>query len=109
VGVLKSPEHNVLDPVLVETMLADTITTLKQQTPIRGVVLTGGSTAYTVCRRLGVRQLQLRQRMGFGVVVAQAPELSGMVVGIKGGSLGEMDAFINLVNFQQSLQNSGKL
>jgi uncharacterized protein YgbK (DUF1537 family) len=109
VGVLTSPEHNVLDPVLVETMLADTITTLKQQTPIRGVVLTGGSTAYTVCRRLGVRQLQLRQRMGFGVVVAQAPELSGMVVGIKGGSLGEMDAFINLVNFQQSLQNSGKL
>jgi hypothetical protein len=38
------------------------------------------------------------------VVIAQAPELSGMVVGIKGGSLGEMDAFINLVKFQQSLQ-----
>ena len=105
VGVLTSPGHGLLDPMLVETVLADTINALNQQTPIRGVILTGGSTAYTVCRRLGVRQLRLRQRMGFGVVVAQAPELSGMVIGIKGGSLGEMDAFINLVKFQQSLQS----
>jgi hypothetical protein len=43
--------------------------------------------------------------MGFGVVVAQSPELSGMVIGIKGGSLGELDAFTNLVKFQQSLQS----
>lgn len=105
VGVLTSPEHDLLDPIRVETVLAETIKALNQRTPIGGVFLTGGSTAYTVCRRLGVRQLQLRQRMGFGVVVAQAPELSGMVIGIKGGSLGEMDVFINLVKFQQSLQN----
>jgi uncharacterized protein YgbK (DUF1537 family) len=105
VGVLTSPEHDVLDPVLVETVLADTIKTLNQQTPIRGLILTGGSTAYTVCRCLGVRRLQLRQRMGFGVIVAQAPELSGTVIGIKGGSLGERGAFINLVKFQQSLQS----
>jgi uncharacterized protein YgbK (DUF1537 family) len=105
VGVLTSPEHDVQDPVLVETVLADTIKTLDQQTPIRGLILTGGSTAYTVCRCLGVRQLQLRQRMGFGVIAAQAPELSGMVIGIKGGSLGERGAFINLVKFQQSLQS----
>ncbi len=105
VGVLTSPDHDILDPMLVETVLADIIKTLRQQTSIRGVILTGGSTAYTVCRRLGVRQLQLRQQIGSGVVIAQAPELSGMVVGIKGGSLGEMDAFINLVKFQQSLQS----
>ena len=108
VGVLTSPRHDLLDPMLVETVLADTIKTLSQQTPIGGVIITGGSTAYTVCRRLGIQQLQLRKRMGFGVVVAQAPELSGMVVGIKGGSLGEMDAFINLVKFQQSLQSKNK-
>ena len=105
VGVLTSPEHSVLDPILVETVLANTLKALHQQIPIKGIILTGGSTAYAVCRRLGVRQLQLRQRMGFGVVIAQSPELSGMVIGIKGGSLGELDAFTNLVKFQQSLQS----
>ena len=105
VGVLTSPRHILQDPMLVETVLANTIKALNQQTPIGGVILTGGSTAYTVCRSLGIQQLQLRQRMGFGVVAAQAPELSGMAIGIKGGSLGEMDTFINLVKFQQSLQS----
>lgn len=105
IGVLTSPEQVFTDPILVETMLADALVALHQQIPISGVILTGGATAYAVCRRLGVQQLQLRQRMGFGVVVAQAPEMAGAVMGIKGGSLGEMDALVSLVKLLQSLQS----
>jgi uncharacterized protein YgbK (DUF1537 family) len=105
VGILASPDKIFTNPIIVETALADTLAILHRQLPIAGVILTGGATAYAVCRRLGVQQLQLRQQMGFGVTVAQAPELDGTVIGIKGGSLGAMDALVSLVKLLESLQH----
>jgi uncharacterized protein YgbK (DUF1537 family) len=105
VGMLASPKQVFTNPVLVETALADALAILHRQIPISGVIVTGGATAYTVCRRLGVQQLQLRQQMGFGVTVAQTPEMGGAVMGIKGGSLGEMNALVSLVKLLESLQH----
>jgi uncharacterized protein YgbK (DUF1537 family) len=103
--MLASPKQVFTNPVLVETALADALAILHRQIPISGVIVTGGATAYTVCRRLGVQQLQLRQQMGFGVTVAQTPEMGGAVMGIKGGSLGEMNALVSLVKLLESLQH----
>jgi uncharacterized protein YgbK (DUF1537 family) len=53
---------------------------------------------YEVCRRIGVKSLQLRQRISWGVVLTQAPDLSGMAIAVKGGSLGDVDAIKKVVD-----------
>jgi uncharacterized protein YgbK (DUF1537 family) len=67
------------------------------------LILTGGATAYTVCSRLGITQLELRQRIRSGVVLTQVPELSGLAIGIKGGSLGDVDAISTMIDAIQAL------
>jgi uncharacterized protein YgbK (DUF1537 family) len=74
-----------------------------EQTELSGLILTGGTTAYEVCRRIGVKCLQLRQRIGWGVVLTQAPDLSGMAIAVKGGSLGDVDVIEKVVETVRSL------
>jgi uncharacterized protein YgbK (DUF1537 family) len=102
VGFLVSPETPIPDPSLIETALAHVIEKTYKRTRLSALILTGGATAYMVCKQLGVKQLQLRQRISSGVVLTQAPDLSGMAIGIKGGSLGDIDAIQIMINTLQS-------
>jgi len=102
-GFLASSEKVVHDPCLVEEALSLTILKIYERADLSGLLLTGGTTAYTVCRRIGVNRLQLRQRIGWGVILTQAPGLSGMAIGVKGGSLGDVDAIKKMVDTVQGL------
>ncbi len=102
-GFLASPENLVHDPSLVEEALSLTIRKIHERVALSGLILTGGTTAYTVCRRIGVKRLHLRQRISWGVILTQAPDLSGMAVGVKGGSLGDVDAIKQIVDTVRSL------
>ena len=99
---LASPRGPVGDPCLVEEALSLTVGKVYESTDISGLILTGGTTAYSVCRRIGAKRLQLRQRIGWGVVLAQAPDLSGMAIAVKGGSLGDADAIQKIVDTVRS-------
>ena len=96
-GFLASSEQSVDDPIMVEETVALAIRRIHESTPLAGLVLTGGTTAYNVCRQLGVKHLRLRRRIGWGVTLAQAPDLAGMAVGVKGGSLGAADAINQII------------
>jgi uncharacterized protein YgbK (DUF1537 family) len=95
-GLLASPPHLVNDPCRVEESLSLTVGKVYKKAKLSGLILTGGTTAYSVCRRFGVKHLQLRQRIDWGVVLTQAPDLSGMAIAVKGGSLGDEDAIQKL-------------
>ncbi len=103
VGFLASPETLVADPSLVESALAQAIETINDQTQLSALILTGGATAFTVCRRLGVTQLELRHRISSGVVLTQVPELSGLAIGMKGGSLGTVEAISLMIDALHTL------
>ncbi len=102
-GLLASPENFVHDPCLVEEALSLTVRKIYENADLSGLILTGGTTAYTVCRRIGVKRLQLRQRTSLGIILTQAPDLSGMAIGVKGGSLGDVDAINKTVDAVRSL------
>ncbi len=106
-----SPEKSVDEPPMLEEAVARAIGKLHEKSALCGVILTGGTTAYTVCRHLGITVLKLRRRISWGVVLAQAPELSGMAIGVKGGSLGETDSINQIIAAVRSLtsrdQNRG--
>ena len=91
------------DSHFVEEVLAHAVDRLDEKVALSALILTGGTTAYTVCRRMGIKRLQLRQRISWGVVLSQASELSGMAVAVKGGSLGEAEAFHKTVETVRSL------
>jgi uncharacterized protein YgbK (DUF1537 family) len=103
VAFLASPETPVADPSRVEATLAQAIEKIHERVPLSALILTGGATAYTVCSRLGITQLELRQRIRSGVVLTQVPELSGMAIGMKGGSLGDLDAVSTMIGAIQAL------
>jgi uncharacterized protein YgbK (DUF1537 family) len=102
-GFLASPESPVCDPRLVEEALSLAVGKVYEKAHLSGLILTGGTTAYEVCRRLGVKCLQLRQRISWGVVLTQASDLSGMAIAVKGGSLGDVDAIKKVVDTVRSL------
>jgi uncharacterized protein YgbK (DUF1537 family) len=104
---LVSPEKSIDAPSTLEKALALTVGTLHEKSALCGVILTGGTTAYNVCRHLGIKVLKLRQRISWGVVLAQSPELSGMAVGVKGGSLGETDSINQIIAAVRSLTRGG--
>jgi uncharacterized protein YgbK (DUF1537 family) len=95
-GLLASPPHLVNDPCRVEETLSLTVGKVYEKAELSGLILTGGTTAYSVCRHIGIKHLQLRQRIDWGVVLTQAPDLSGMAIAVKGGSLGNVDAIQKL-------------
>jgi uncharacterized protein YgbK (DUF1537 family) len=97
-GFLASPRSPVGDPCLVEEALSLTVGKVYESADLSGLILTGGTTAYSVCRRIGAKHLQLRQRISWGVVLTQAPDLSGMAIAVKGGSLGDVDAIQKIVD-----------
>jgi uncharacterized protein YgbK (DUF1537 family) len=101
-GFLASPRNPVGDPCLVEEALSLAVGKVYESADLSGLILTGGTTAYSVCRRTGVKHLQLRQRIGWGVVLTQAPDLSGMAIAVKGGSLGDVDAIQKIVDTVRS-------
>jgi uncharacterized protein YgbK (DUF1537 family) len=103
VAFLASPEVPVADPSRVEATLAQAIEKLHGRARLSALILTGGATAYTVCSRLGITQLELRQRIRSGVVLTQVPELSGLAIGMKGGSLGDVDAISTMIDAIQAL------
>jgi uncharacterized protein YgbK (DUF1537 family) len=103
-GFLASPESLIRDPRLVEEALSLAVGKVYEKADLSGLLLTGGTTAYEVCRRIGVKSLQLRQRISWGVVLTQAPDLSGMAIAVKGGSLGDKDAIKKVVDTVRSLQ-----
>jgi len=102
-GFLASPESPVCDPRLVEEALSLAVGKVYEKADLSGLILTGGSTAYEVCRRIGVKCLQLRQRISWGVVLTQASDLSDMAIAVKGGSLGDVDAIKKVVGTVRSL------
>jgi uncharacterized protein YgbK (DUF1537 family) len=103
-GFLTSPESPVRDPRLVEEGLSLAVGKVYEKADLSGLILTGGTTAYEVCRRIGVKCLQLRQRISWGVVLAQTSDLSGMAVAVKGGSLGDVHAIKKVVDALRSLE-----
>jgi uncharacterized protein YgbK (DUF1537 family) len=102
-GFLASPQSPVRDPRLVEEALSLAVEKVYEKADISGLILTGGTTAYAVCRSIGVKRLQLRQRISWGVVLTQASDLSGMAIAVKGGSLGDVDAIKEVVETVRSL------
>ena len=102
VGFLVSPEKPIPDPYIVEKALAHVIEKTYDRTRLSALILTGGATAYRVCNHLKVTQLKLRQRISSGVVLTQTPDLYGMAIGMKGGSLGEVDAIQIMIDVLQS-------
>ena len=103
VGFLVSPETPVADPSLVESALAQAIKTIYDRVQLSALILTGGATAYAVCRRLGVTQLELRHRISSGVVLTQVPDPSGLAIGMKGGSLGAVEALSTMIDALHAL------
>jgi uncharacterized protein YgbK (DUF1537 family) len=101
-GFLASPESPARDPRLVEEGLSLAVGKVYEKADLSGLILTGGTTAYEVCRRIGVKRLQLRQRISWGVVLTQTSDLSGMAIAVKGGSLGDVDAIKNVVDALRS-------
>jgi uncharacterized protein YgbK (DUF1537 family) len=101
-GFLASPGNPVGDPCRVEEALSLAVGKVYENADLSGLILTGGTTAHSVCRRIGVKQLQLRQRISWGVVLTQAPDLSGMAIAVKGGSLGDVDAIQKIVDTVRS-------
>jgi uncharacterized protein YgbK (DUF1537 family) len=87
----------------VETSIAATIHDICQRTKLSGLILTGGTTAYTVCQRIGVKHIHLRERIASGTILAQVPAFNGMAICNKGGSLGEPDALVRVVETVKSL------
>ena len=85
------------EPQAVETLMARTAEMLWARSTLSGLVLTGGSTAYAICRRLGVRRLAMRRRLAATISLAEAPELRGAAVAVKGGSLGAVDALDRII------------
>ena len=102
-GFLASPQSPVRDPRLVEEALSLAAGKVYEKAGLSGLILTGGTTAYAVCRRIGVKCLQLRQRVSWGVVLTQASDLSGMAIAVKGGSLGDVDAIEKVVDTVRAL------
>jgi uncharacterized protein YgbK (DUF1537 family) len=102
-GFLAAPESTVRDPRLVEEALSLAVGKVYEKADLSGLILTGGTTAYEVCRRIGVKCLQLRQRISWGVVLAQTSDLSGMAIAVKGGSLGDVDAIQKVFDTVRSL------
>jgi uncharacterized protein YgbK (DUF1537 family) len=102
-GFLASPQSPVLDPRLVEEALSLVVGKVYEKADLSGLILTGGTTAYEVCRRIGVKCLQLRQRIDWGVVLTQASDMSGMAIAVKGGSLGDVDTIKKVVDTVRSL------
>jgi hypothetical protein len=101
-GCLASPGSPVGDPCRVEEALSLAMGKVYESADLSGLILTGGTTAYSICRRIGVKHIQLRQRIGWGVVLTQAPDLSGMAIAVKGGSLGDVDAIQKIVGTVRS-------
>ena len=102
-GFLASPESPARAPRLVEEGLSLAVGKVYEKADLSGLILTGGTTAYEVCRRIGVKCLQLRQRISWGVVLTQTADLSGMAIAVKGGSLGDVDAIKKVVDAFRSL------
>jgi uncharacterized protein YgbK (DUF1537 family) len=102
-GFLASSEDPIHDPDRVEKSLSLAVQKICDRKKLAGLILTGGTTAYGVCRLMEIKRLQLRQRITPGVVLAQAPEVCGMAIGIKGGSLGELDALDKMIDTLRSL------
>jgi uncharacterized protein YgbK (DUF1537 family) len=102
-GFLASPPNPAQDPRLVEETLSSAVRKVHEEANLAGLILTGGTTAYEVCRRIGVKRLHLRQRISWGVVLAQAPDLGGMAIAVKGGSLGDVNAIEKVVDTVRSL------
>ena len=103
IAVLASPENVPLDPDLVESSIAAAVKGVCDKKILSGLLLTGGTTAHTACRRIGIKSVQLRERIASGTVMAQVPEFNGMAICNKGGSLGEPDALVRFVKKVQSL------
>jgi len=66
---------------------------LVESVPLAALVLTGGETAYSVCRALDIRALKLHARIAPLVVASKAvgEPCHGMIVVAKGGSIGPDD------------------
>lgn len=109
-GLLSTPENTVYDPGRVEHVLAKTVHAACDRTRLAGLLLTGGTTGYEACLRIGIKRLRLRQKITWGAVMAQAPDMDGMAVLVKGGSLGDpevMDQFVETVRSLASRNRQG--
>jgi D-threonate/D-erythronate kinase len=107
-GLLSTPENALFDPGRVEHVLAMTVQAVCDRIRLGGLLLTGGTTGYEACRRIGIRRLRLREKITWGAVMAQAPDMDGMAVLIKGGSLGEPEVMNQFVEIVRSLASRNR-
>jgi D-threonate/D-erythronate kinase len=104
-GLLATPETTVYDPGRVEHVLATTVQAVCDRIRLGGLLLTGGTTGYEACRRIGIRRLRLREKITWGAVMAQAPDLDDMAVLVKGGSLGDPEVMNHFAEIVKSLES----
>jgi len=88
-------DEDPTDPVGVERAISDLCEDTVGRGHVATLFLTGGSTAFAVCRHLGIGRLRIRESVATGAVIASTN--AGLAVCVKGGSLGEVDTLERIV------------
>jgi uncharacterized protein YgbK (DUF1537 family) len=93
---LTTEETDVARPESITAQIALAVKALREIEPPDGYVLTGGETAYEVCRALGIETLRLHSRIAPMVPLAAAPDDTPIV--IRGGSIGGEEMMETILN-----------
>ncbi|ABB13931.1 four-carbon acid sugar kinase family protein [Carboxydothermus hydrogenoformans] len=70
-----------------------------KEIPLQGLILTGGDTAKSVCKHLGVRGLKLIKELEPGVPISQLIGFGNLLAITKAGAFGTERTLINAVHF----------
>lgn len=101
-GILTTPETPGEAPEPLDDALTEVCRGLLRERAIVAVFLTGGNTAVSVCRALGVSRIQLQCVLGPGTVLTHEPLASPkegkLELCIKGGSLGDPDTMLRYLH-----------
>ena len=71
--------------------LADTAKELIEQTPLSGIILSGGATAMVVCAALSVKEISIIEELRPGIPLLRLDDINAVT---KAGGFGEPDALI---------------
>jgi len=77
--------------VRITNALANIAKTLVEQTPLSGVILSGGATAMAVCAALSIKEIAIIEELRPGIPLLRLDELNAVT---KAGGFGEPDALI---------------
>ncbi|MFA9437897.1 MAG: nucleotide-binding domain containing protein, partial [Candidatus Bathyarchaeota archaeon] len=71
--------------------LANTAKGLIEQTPLSGIILSGGATAMAVCAALSVKEISIIEELRPGIPLLRLDDINAVT---KAGGFGEHDALI---------------